>query len=375
MILHTDGIEYDDRIRKEMLTVMKLFPDIKFKIFAYIDSMKDREETGVSDYGVEYEIPLLKTRLKYKPGTHVLEKAWDFYKTIKPKLKDFDAIWCADDDPVVFIALCNKPKIWDFHETPQIFLKNFFTKLVLRVLMRRCRVILHANPARIRYIESVNGLGNKKNQFAIRNYPNFNDAADFRDDNYERFASWLGSAPCVYLQGADGYKRCSVESLEGILAVPNLKTVVVGRYFDDDKKILEEKYGEEFGQRVFFTGLIPQRMTPHYIRACKVSLVLYRNVSPNNYYCEPNRMYQSIMNDCPVVVGDNPSMKEVVAPYNLGVVLPSDGSIVEDITAGIKEALNKRDLFLASIQEHKKDMLWNSQEGAFRTIIERLFAK
>lgn len=37
MILHTNGIEYDDRIRKEMLTVMKLYPDIKFKIFAIID--------------------------------------------------------------------------------------------------------------------------------------------------------------------------------------------------------------------------------------------------------------------------------------------------------------------------------------------------
>ena len=26
MILHTNGIEYDDRIRKEMLTVMKIYP-------------------------------------------------------------------------------------------------------------------------------------------------------------------------------------------------------------------------------------------------------------------------------------------------------------------------------------------------------------
>ena len=53
MILHTNGIEYDDRIRKEMLTVIKLFPDVKFKIFAIIDGDSDVTGEGVSDYGVE----------------------------------------------------------------------------------------------------------------------------------------------------------------------------------------------------------------------------------------------------------------------------------------------------------------------------------
>ena len=46
MILCTNGIEYDDRIRKEMLTVMKLYPDIQFKIFAIISGDATREEKG-----------------------------------------------------------------------------------------------------------------------------------------------------------------------------------------------------------------------------------------------------------------------------------------------------------------------------------------
>ena len=36
MILRTNGLDYDDRIRKEMLTVMSLNSDIKFRIFAII---------------------------------------------------------------------------------------------------------------------------------------------------------------------------------------------------------------------------------------------------------------------------------------------------------------------------------------------------
>jgi hypothetical protein len=84
MILHTNSIEYDDRIRKEMLTVMKIYPDIRFKIFAIIDGDVNVTEDGVSDYGVEYCIPQLESRTKYKPGTHLLAKAYDFYKTVTP---------------------------------------------------------------------------------------------------------------------------------------------------------------------------------------------------------------------------------------------------------------------------------------------------
>ena len=44
MILHTNGLEYDDRIRKEMLTIKSLYPDVYFKIFAIIDSKQEKSE-------------------------------------------------------------------------------------------------------------------------------------------------------------------------------------------------------------------------------------------------------------------------------------------------------------------------------------------
>ena len=374
MILHTDGIEYDDRIRKEMLTVMKLYPDIKFKIFAIIDGDTNVEEQGVSDYGVEYVIPVLKSRNKYKPGTHLIVKAYDFYKTIMPMVKDYDALWVANERVVFFVALARKPIIWDWHEILSEFLGSGIKKQVLKFLMNRCKAVIHANPQRIDYIESIGGISNKKRQFAIRNYPNFNDAEKEVDAKYNEFVSWLGDSDCVYLQGAENRARCDEESIEGIMAIDNLKAVVVGRFNQELREKLLSKYGEELTNRLFFTGMVRQKMTPHYIRACKVSLVLYKNVRPNNYYCEPNRMFQSIINDCPVIVGCNPPMKELVEKYNFGVVLPSDGSIVEEITVGIKQAIKHRDSILADIKANKNKILWDSQECEFKRIIEATFS-
>lgn len=372
MILHTNGIEYDDRIRKEMITVMGYYPNIKFKIFAIIDGKTNVAEEGISDYGVEYYIPKLVSRTKYKPGTHLIAKAYDFYKTVNPMLKDFDAVWVANERVIFFVALCHKPIIWDWHEIPMAFLGNPLKKMTLKFLMNRCKAVIHANPQRIKYIDSVGGLSKKKHQFVLRNYPNFDEADIQTDDKYREFITWLGDSDCVYLQGATGAARCDSESVEGILAIPGLKAVVIGRFDEKLKNHFSANYGAEFENRFFFTGMVRQQMTPHYIKACKLSLVLYKNVSANNYYCEPNRMFQSIINDCPVVVGCNPPMKELVEQNGFGVVLSSDGSCVEDITAGINNALQNRGKYLNNISENKDKILWDSQKPVLNTIINTI---
>lgn len=375
MILHTTGIEYDDRIRKEMLTMMNLFPDIKFKIFAIIDGKQDKEESGVSDYGVEYYIPFLKTRTKYKPGTHLFAKAWDFYRTVKPMLNGFDAIWCADFDILFFILLCNKPKVWDMHELPTIFLGSSIKQTLLKLLMNKCIVVIHANENRLNYLKSINALSNEDNQLIIRNFPAFDEKAKTTDDIFNAFKVWKGDSQCVYLQGLIDRNRSAIESVSAVMNLSSCKGVVVGNFKNDCLEELQTIYGPELQERIFFTGRVPQQMTPHYIRECSASLVLYKNVRANNYYCEPNRMFQSIMNDCPVVVGCNPPMKELVDRYGFGEVLADDGQDVNSISVAIEKILTNKEHYLDNISKNKEVITWDKQCGIFYQIHNKLFNK
>ena len=128
LVLYTRGIDYDDRVRKEVTTIQELYPNVKFKIFAV--EAKNREETGLTSYGVPYRIPFLKSRERYSSGTHTLAKAWDFYKTVKKELKTFDAIWCADPETFLFVLLtCGKPLLWDLHELPLALMGNPVKKI------------------------------------------------------------------------------------------------------------------------------------------------------------------------------------------------------------------------------------------------------
>ena len=184
LVLFTSGIDYDDRIRKEILSIQKIYPFVSFKIFAVEDG-KNREESGVTSYGVPYRIPYLKTRDKYASGTHTIAKAWDLYTSIRNDIKAFDAVWCADCETFLFVLLTFRKKlIWDLHELPFVFMKSPLMKILFKYLERRVDVMIHANGSRLEYLKDRGYVNNMSKQFYLRNYPQFNEIDTDYDDAY-----------------------------------------------------------------------------------------------------------------------------------------------------------------------------------------------
>lgn len=371
LVLYTSGIDYDDRIRKEILSITEMYPNISFKIFA-VDS-KNREEEGITSYGVPYRIPYLKSRNKYASGTHTLQKAWDFYKTIRKDLKDFNAIWCADPETFIFVLMLHgKPIAWDLHELPLVFMRNSLMKYLFKYLENKCNVMIHANNARLQFLHDKGFIKHMNRQFFLRNYPQFNEIDSECDETFKRFIDWKGENKCVYLQGLMGPDRADIESIEAVLSINGLKAVVIGKILPDRMKVFEEKFGKNIlNTRVFFTGQIKQLKTPQYIRQCFTSLIFYKNTSPNNWLCEPNRMFQNVINGNPVVVGCNPSMKEYVTANELGISVDTDGSDVEKIIAGLKLLISKYDFYKRNVQNISNQMMWSSQNDIIRKIVEK----
>lgn len=372
LVLYTSGIDYDDRIRKEILSIKEMYANIDFKIFAV--EPKNREEEGVSSYGVPYRIPFLKTREKYTSGTHVLHKAWDFYKTVKDDLKTFDAVWCADIETFLFVLMIKgKPIAWDLHELPMRFTRKPIMKTLFRYLERKCRVMVHANEPRLEYLKQIGIVKHPEKQFVLRNYPQFNEIDTEYDALYHKFDQWVGESRCVYLQGLNEYSRSPYQSVKAVLSFPELKAVVIGRFDENALTMLQNEYGDNLYQRVFFTGMVKQLKTPQYIRRCCMSLVFYQNTNPNNFYCEANRFYQNIINNNPVVVGCNPPMRDLVTQYGFGISIDDDGRDLEKIIDGINEVIQKYSEIETNIRKNSHVLYWDKQKDILQTIVTKLF--
>lgn len=372
LVLKTSGLEYDDRVRKEILSVQKLFPEISFKIFAMLPENKGSE--GVTGYGVPYETIYIPARDKYAPAEKTTLKSYQFYKAVKNKLSDFDAVWAADNSATIFPLLVkNKKILWDLHELPSNFMNKWWGKILLKYIFNRCRVLLHANPERISYLQSIGVIKEPQKHIAVRNYPNFEDEDSKYDSKYYDFVKWKGDRRCVYLQGLANSSRASIESIVSVLQCEDLCAVVVGGFDKEAKKMLNNKYGLQLEDKVFFVGQVAQLKIPQYIKQCYLSLVFYKNVRPNNWYCEANRFYQSIISGIPVVVGNNPTMRDLVKKYGYGVSIEDDGRDVNLIVKGIKQIINNYNYYKNNIIKNKDCLLWDKQEKVFVDIIRKLF--
>lgn len=369
LVLFTSGIDYDDRIRKEILSIQKIYPFVSFKIFAVEDG-KNREESGVTSYGVPYRIPYLKTRDKYASGTHTIAKAWDLYTSIRKDIKAFDAVWCADCETFLFVLLTFRKKlIWDLHELPFVFMKSPLMKILFKYLERRVDVMIHANGSRLEYLKDRGYVNNMNKQFYLRNYPQFNEIDTDYDDAYNNFCNWLGGSQCVYLQGISNASRADIESIEAVLSIPKLKGVVVGYINEKRMHLFEERFGKEtLNERIYFTGRINQLKTPQYIRKCIMGLVFYKNTGPNNWFCEPNRLFQIVNNGYPVVSGANPPMKEFVERGGYGISIDTDGTDVQKIIEGIKYVLENYNAIKQNIEKNSGSVLWESQEPTIKKL-------
>lgn len=377
LVIKTDGLEYDDRVRKEIFSVQKLYPNIRFKIFVILHENKVIED--VTSYGVSYKSIYIPARDRYPSASHTTLKAWQFYKAVKNEVRDFDAIWCACvETGFIAMLLPNRKILWDLHELPKTFLSNRIKRLLLKYIFRRCKVILHTNPQRIHHLEQLGVVKEPSKHFYLRNFPDFDDVDKEYDTGYQKFIDWKGQRKCVYLQSLGSDARAAYESVSAVLRQKDLCAVIVGGFDKKAENRIRNEY-TDFDERIYLAGKILQLKIPQYIRQCYMSLIFYKRINSgkgieNNWYCEANRFYQSVIMGLPVVVGANPTMKEFVDKYQFGVVIDDDGSDISKISDGIHKVLEHYEFYYQNSIKYRDNLIWNQQAPQIKVIIDKLFS-
>lgn len=364
MVARTAGLEYDDRIRKECLSLAKIA-----SLRLYVNFADNREEEGITAYGIPYRSFRLRTRDRLKSGKHLLLKSAEFYWRVRPYLPPYDLVWVHELYTYMFpLMLPGDRCVWDLHELPTVFERDLMRPIFHRI-ERKCRKILHANPWRISYLLQGGTIARPDKHLAIRNYPDQAFTAARPDHSgWARFAEWRKGGDYVFLQGLSVPRRYPANTIEAVLRTPGIKAVVVGAFDDAARNELVRKFPRELGERVFFTGMVDQMQIPAFIAGAAFSIVLYDTRTPNNRFCEPNRMYQAIAMGVPVIVGCNEPMSELVTKHGFGVCLASDGREGAEIERAIGEIMARNHEYRRNIQERREAISWERQESALWAI-------
>ncbi|MDZ7687759.1 MAG: glycosyltransferase [Halobacteriales archaeon] len=116
-----------------------------------------------------------------------------------------------------------------------------------------------------------------------------------------------------------------IEALPMIRAeVPEVKVRFAGKSYFGTKNNLED-LAESLGveEHVEFTGWIDPEEFPKYMKAADIGLVPYRSIPVTNTTV-PNKLFQYMAAELPVLVTDTDAVGRIVRETNSGVVVPAE---------------------------------------------------
>lgn len=115
-------------------------------------------------------------------------------------------------------------------------------------------------------------------------------------------------------------------------------------------------------KKVYFAGKVSQKELLNYTAGADVGLSLIDNISTNNFYALPNKLFEYIMAGLPVIVSDMPQMKEIVENYKVGAVIPEgDEEQIIKVLKDWDENPDKYEGLAKNCKPASEELNWNEE--------------
>jgi len=150
---------------------------------------------------------------------------------------------------------------------------------------------------------------------------------------------------------------------------------------EDDKAVIvfmgygpleeEVKKASKEYDNIYFHSAVSPDVLLDYTSSADFGILFYENNCLNHYYCSPNKMFEYLMAEIPVIVSNLYEMKRLVEKYKIGVVAKENS--VKGLKKAIKEALKlNKEKLKENIKKVKKIYNWEEQEKVLLEVYKGL---
>jgi glycosyltransferase involved in cell wall biosynthesis len=140
------------------------------------------------------------------------------------------------------------------------------------------------------------------------------------------------------------------------------------------KKELEEMSMElGLDQRIYFTGMVSLKQLSEYTKLADVGVVLLKKTSLNHYYASPNKLFEYIHANVPVLAPNYPFFKDVIGKYDIGILI--DEIEPEEIADKIKlffKDMNRYKEMKENTKIAEKELNWENEEKNLIAAYDRI---
>ena len=171
----------------------------------------------------------------------------------------------------------------------------------------------------------------------------------------------------ILYQGALNIGRGIELMIETMPFLENHLLVLIGS--GDISKTLKDKVFEEaLGNKVFFLGKISPKELHKLTPLADLGLSLEEDLGLNYRFALPNKIFDYIQGEVPVLVSNLPEMSEVISEYKVGEIVKN--RTPEKLAKQIKEVLEKN--YTKELKLAKTTLIWEQQEAKLIAIFNNL---
>ncbi|MFR9303123.1 MAG: glycosyltransferase [[Clostridium] symbiosum] len=271
--------------------------------------------------------------------------------------------------------------VYDSHEFTiydgkKSWLNRIFTTYLEKFLIKRCSFVLEVNDCIADEVQQIHKLIQRP--VVVRNIPekwNIDDTIckQMRIEIMKHFVSEEVSCLLMY-HGVIAPER-GIETLIDVLSQnKNICLFILGNgleeYIDNLKFYANEK---KVFNRISFQKAVPHHELWKYVGAADIGMITVRASWKSHYYMLPNKFFENIQAETPVICSDFPAISKLVKKYKVGMVCNPDSS--SEINCCIEKLCNNK-IFYNSCKQNikiaKEELCWEKEQLVLENAYRRL---
>jgi len=175
----------------------------------------------------------------------------------------------------------------------------------------------------------------------------------------------------ILYQGAVNVARGLEQAIRAMHYIENAELVIAGD--GDIKTELEELVKtEKLENKVRFTGRLPLEKLHEITVQADLGLSIEEDFGLNYRFALPNKLFDYIQAQIPVLVSNLPEMAAIVKKYKVGAI--TDSLEPKQLAARISDALfneSKRKIWKENLPAAAKELVWENEEKVIQDLFKR----
>jgi len=360
----------DSRVLKEGVSLLKHGYEVE--IIAHHDKNLEKEEhqEGLLIKRLAY---LDRTVTKSKPAK--LKAYLSFIKESVNYCKNFDILHCNDINMLPIAVIIKKyykkdiKIVYDAHEyeTETYALNGIqkkITKLSEKFLIKYADKVITVSDAIANEYVKLYAI---EKPALVLNAPAYKEVKT--DDKFREAFGIEGKTIFLY-QGGLGKNRGIELLLEVFRNMENRESIMVFMGYGDLEALIVKNAKEN--DNIFFHKAVSPTVLLDYTVSADFGIATIEDSCLSYRYCLPNKLFEYIMAEVPVIVSNLPEMSKIVNENHVGVVLKEE--TLQGVTEAIKEAVSlDKQKINKNLKKLKEIYNWEAQEHVLVKLYGELY--